>query len=167
MGNPQERSLAWLAGIIEAEGSITAQVYTMPNKRIRITPFICVVNTDMVLLKEVHRLLGLLTKRSKPRWCKHKGTNKPSAMTRLDGIGCADVISAIRPFMVGEKTKNADVILAFVADRKENLLSRNKLGQVQRKPYTAAQVDLVCSIRTHKQAKSSETLRRAPNVVIG
>jgi hypothetical protein len=119
----------------------------------------------MAILEEVFRQLTLLAKRSRPRRCKHKGTNLPSAAVRIDGIGCAEILEAIRPFIIGSKGKNADVVLAFIKDRKENLLDRDALGRVKRKPYTVAQINLICSIRTSKMAKSSETIRQAPNVI--
>ena len=168
MGNQQERSLAWLAGVLEAEGSISFQVYTLPDGRIRITPYVCLVNTDEAILAEARRIMdGLLVndKNAKTRHCGHGGKNKPCHVIRLDGVACSIVVEAILPYIVGEKRKNAEAVLEYIRGRKAGLLLRDTRGRIQRAGYTRAEVELVCSIRTHKRAKSSEAICRAPNVV--
>ena len=168
MGNQQERSLAWLAGVLEAEGSISFQVYTLRDERVRITPYICLVNTDEAILAESRRIMdGLLvgTKNAKTRYCGHGGKNRPCHVIRLDGVSCAVVVSAILPFMIGEKRRNAEAVLEYIEGRKKGLLLRDTKGRIQRAGYTRAEIELVSSIRSHKRAKSSEAICQAPNVV--
>lgn len=167
MGNQQERSLAWLAGVLEAEGSISVQVYTLPDGRIRLTPFLCLVNTDMAILKETKRILDGLTfgLKAHARFCGHGGTNTPCHVMRLDGPTCKPVLEALMPHMIGEKLKNARVVCDFIKSRATGLLLRDTRGRIQRVGYTLAEIDLISSIRKHKSAKSSETLRQAPNVI--
>lgn len=168
MGNPQERSLAWLAGVLEAEGSISVQVYTLPSGRVRLTPYLCLVNTDQAILNLARKVLDQLCeggKAARARYCGHGGTNKPCHLLRLDGPNCKPVLEALLPYMVGEKRKNAKVVIGFIRRRDKRLIKRNALGQIQRQGYTRAEIELVSSIRTHKTAKSSETICQAPNVV--
>ena len=67
--------LAWLAATIECEGSITFGCNIRGKNRdmLCISPFISVTNSDQLLLKEVKRLLDILSERSfgsKPRFSK-------------------------------------------------------------------------------------------------
>jgi len=170
MGNPQERSLSWLAGVLEAEGSISVQAYIMNKKggNLRLTPFVCLVNTDEAIINEAMRIMQMILAeddRAKPRICGHGGTNRKCANLRIDGVACATIIEAIYPYMIGEKRRNAEVVLQYINGRKNSLFIRDKLGRLQRNGYTKAEIDLVCSIRQHKTAKSSETLCQAPNVL--
>ena len=175
MGNPQERSLAWLAGIIEGEGSISVQVYTLPDGRVRLTPYVSVINTDTLILDECERLFKWLLRdeKSKARYCGHARAPAPNSFQgrklcyalRVDGIACKSVLEVVLPFMVGEKRRNAEVVLSFIKSRKTGLLLRDPRGRLQRQGYRRAEIELISSIRSHSRAKSSETICRAPNVV--
>lgn len=170
MGNPQERELVWLAAMIETEGSITFQTVRRPEGRIVITPFVCFVNSDVRLFSRVRELLTQLVASlpQRPRsigLTRHRATNKGCVQVRVDGEACQPVLEAILPFMVGEKRRNAKVVLRYLASRKRHLWTRrNCLGQKKRNGYTFAEIALVCSIRSHVSALSSETLRQASNV---
>lgn len=167
MGNQQERSLSWLAGIVEGEGSISVQVYTLRDGRVRLTPYIAVVNTDMAIINEVRRIFDTLTvgEKSNARLCKLKGTNKPCFTLRIDGETCLPVVKTLAQYMIGGKRRNAEVVRQYIEGRKSGLLLRDTKGRIQRVGYTHSEIDLICSIRSHARAKSSETLRLAPNVV--
>lgn len=177
MDNPQERSLAWLAGIVEGEGSISVQVYTLPDGRVRLTPYVSIINTDKAILNECERIFKQLLRgeKSKARYCNHSRTQhkasfegrKPCYAFRVDGIACRPILAALLPFIVGEKRRNAKVVLDFIDSRKQGLLLRDKKGRLQRAGYTRAEIELISSIRSHVSAKSSETICRAPNVIVG
>lgn len=176
MGNQQERSLGWLAGIIDGEGTISVQVYTLPDGRVRITPFVCIVNSDEGILNESWRLLNELTEASKdarPRRCSHNhkpndasfASRLPCRLIRLDGAAVRLVLEPLLPHLRSKKAEAARVILQYLDSRKTTLLLRDSKGRVQRQGYTKAQVELISSIRTNPRAKSSEAICRAPNVV--
>jgi hypothetical protein len=177
MGNQQERSLGWLAGIIDGEGSVSFQVYTLPDGRVRITPFVCIVNSDEGILNEAWRLLGELTAAStkaRPRWCKHNVKNAKSfesrllcSVIRLDGAAVRLVLAPLLPHLRSKKARSAAAILEYLDSRDAMLLKRDDKGRIERQGYTKAQVELVCSIRTSPLAKSSEAICRAPNVSAG
>ena len=158
--------LGWFTGVMEAEGSISAQVYTMPDGRVRVTPFICIVNTDQGILDACHAAMAkLVTKGAGPRYCGHSGsTNKPCSTIRVDGPACEPVLRAMLPHMRSEKRRNAEVILEYIDSRRAGLLERDKRGRIARKPYTRREIEMICSVRTHKVAKSFEAICEAPNV---
>lgn len=170
MGNQQERSLSWLAGILDGEGSISVQVYTMPDGRVRLTPYVCVVNSDPDILAESKRIFDELTsdaKTGKSRITGKTGTNKPCSTLRVDGGPCCRaIINAVYPYLISAKKRNADVVLWYIASRERRLLeNRNALGHVIRSPYSKEEIEMISSIRVHKLAKSSEAICRAPNVI--
>lgn len=165
MGNPQERSLVWLAAMIETEGSISCQSYILPDGRLRLTPFVAFVNSDMALVKEYVRIcteLGAVT-----RVLKHTTpTNVPVVSVRSDGFKpVKTILTAVLPYIIGAKRKNADNILKFLESRAVRGVQRNEKGHCRRTEYTRAEIMMVAACRTHKKAKSSETLCQAPNVV--
>lgn len=162
----EKARLAWFAGVMEAEGSFSAQVYTMPNGRVRITPFICIVNSDRAILEECQEVMAILAteEKSPPRWCAHSGTNRPCWTVRLDGESIRPVLKAMLPFMRGDKRHNAQVLLNYMESRKGMILRRDVLGRICRQGYTREQVEMICSLRTHKNAKSLEAILEAPNI---
>lgn len=159
--------IGWFTGVMEAEGSISVQVYTLPDGRVRLTPYICIVNSDQGILDECLSVMTALaaSERATPRYCGHGGTNKPCHLIRLDGPSLKPVLEAMLPHMRSAKRRNAEVVLAYIESRKTGLLLRDTKGRVQRAGYTRAEVESICSIRTHKSAKSLEAILEAPNVI--
>lgn len=169
-GNPQERArkLTWLAAMIEAEGSITFGV-TISKKRMVIVPAVHFVNSDELLLEEVSLVLSAILReragivkirRTSPANFKHDGVNPCRVIILSDMVSVEAVLIAIRPYMIGKKRRNADVVLAFINSRKSSLFERNpETGRLLRLLYTDEEIELVASIRVHKRAHSPETLR--------
>lgn len=169
MGNPQERLLAWLAGILDGEGSISVQVYTLPDGRVRFTPFVCIVNSDEGILSNVLNLFTQLTegaKSGKPRFCKHGGTIKPCYTIRVDGGPCCKaILEPLLPYLLSEKRWKAEQVLRYIESREVRGVERGDKGRIKRAMYSKEEVDLICSVRTHARALSSTTIRQAPNVL--
>jgi len=171
MGNPQERSLVWLTAAVEMEGTISFQVYTKPNGEIRITPYLTVTNTDPAILAEAERILHEILegeRHAKPRLCVHQAAKLVCKTIRVDGQSCATVARSLLPYFIGKKRRNAEAVIQYVEGRRKNLLQRNPLtGRIKRTAYRISEVELISSIRNHPKAKSSETIRQAPNVIPG
>lgn len=184
MGNQQERSLAWLGGILDGEGSISVQVYTLPDGRVRLTPFVCIVNSDEGILSEVERILAEADYTGQRK--AHNGKTMRSGFRKVsqsrnkkqrDGTRCYqfridgqepvyDFLRLIRPFLKStQKQRNADVIMQYLDMRQSRWLERDALGRIRRAKYTRDEIELISSIRTHRNAKSSEAICRAPNVI--
>lgn len=168
MGNQQERSIAWLAGILDGEGSISVQVYTLPDGRVRLTPFISIVNSDAGILdgcREILKSLEVAYRDCKKPLSEHFGTLECRNI-RIDGqepVEC--LIRKVLPYLRSIKKQNAEKILLYLASRKERGLQRNELGHIRRCEYSREEIELISSIRTHKRAKSSEAICQAPNVL--
>lgn len=167
MGDQQESSLAWLAGILDGEGSISVQVYTLPDGRVRFTPFICIVNTDEGILAEAKRIFSeVVGDKGITYVYGHGGAKKPCSVLRINGgSGCKAMIVAVLPYLQSVKRENAKAVLAYIESRERRLLVRDKHGRIQRAGYSRREVDLICSVRSHRTAKSSEAICQAPNVV--
>jgi len=169
MGNQQERSLSWLAGILDGEGSISVEVHTLPDGRVRLTPFICIVNTDEGILAEAHRIFTeIVGDKGITYVYGHSGTNKRCSQIRINGgSGCKALLLEVLSYLRSSKHKNAEVVLAYIESREQRLIERDALGRIKRSPYSRREIDLICSIRSHAIAKSSEAICQAPNVIAG
>lgn len=170
MGNQQERSLSWLAGILDGEGSISVQVYTLPDGRVRLTPFVSIVNSDEGILtacREILTEVGVVHRNcGKPMTeSGYPGTLICSAI-RVDGQKpVKKLLEQIQPYLRSVKRERAATILTYLASREERGLQRDKLGRVRRAEYSRAEIELISSVRSHKRAKSSEAICQAPNVL--
>ena len=169
MGNQQERSLAWLAGILDGEGSISVQVYNLPDKRVRLTPFISLPNTDMAILLEVERIfaeIGVESRRCKKPITGNIGGKLTVEIIRVDGMRpVRKALEIVGPYLISGKRRNAEVILKYLDSRLKGGIKRDAKGQIRRSEYTRAEIELIASIRTHPSAKSSEAICQAPNVL--
>jgi hypothetical protein len=170
MGNQQERSLAWLAGILDGEGSISVQVYNLPDGRVRLTPFISIVNSDAGIIAECRRVIEEAG--STPRICKKPMSTGAIAGVlacvnlRVDGMEPVKVLlEAVAPYLKSSKRRNAEKVLEYLVSRAERGITRNAKGHIRRAEYSRAEIELISSIRSHKRAKSSEAICQAPNVL--
>lgn len=170
MGNQQERSLAWLAGIIDGEGSVSAQVYTMPNGRVRITPFVSITNTDVGIVQECRSILDSIgvvhrTNSVPKEGCGFKG-NLPCVSIRIDGQKpVRQLLRIVGNYLKSQKRARAAAILEFIESRSARGVQRNERGHCRRVEYSRQEIELIASVRTHKRAKSSETICQAPNII--
>ena len=170
MGNQQERSLAWFAGILDGEGTISVQVYTLPDGRVRLTPFACIVNSDPGILQGCRDVLAEIGVAS-------RDCNKASSDGRITGmLKCLTIridgqkpvkrlCQAIAPYLRSSKRRNAQVVIAYINSRELRGMERDELGRIRRVEYNRAEIEMIASIRVHPRAKSSEAICRAPNVV--
>lgn len=172
MGNPQERSLAWLAGILDGEGSVSVQVYTLPDGRVRLTPFVSIVNSDAGILNGCREILTELGVQF--RDCKKPLTTGEfvgslhCSNIRIDGQKpVKSLLEAVAPYLRSVKRGYAETVLKYLESRAINGFQRDERGRVRRSEYTRAEIELIASVRSHKRAKSSEAICRAPNVVLG
>ena len=170
MGNQQERSLAWLAGIIDGEGSVSVQVYTLPDGRVRLTPFVGIVNSDVGILTECRSILAQIG-------VEFRTCGKPKTTGKFEGrLDCVNIridgqkpvrklLEAVGPYLKSVKRRNAETILRYLDSRIERGLQRDAQGRVRRVEYSRAEIELIASVRSHKRAKSSTTICQAPNAV--
>lgn len=170
MGNQQERSLAWLAGILDGEGSVSVQVYTLPDGRVRLTPFVSIVNSDVGILEGCREILSEIG-------VKYRDCRKPMTEGEFAGsLVCSNIrvdgqkpvkalLEKVAPYLRSVKRRNAEVILAYLESRERRGLQRDERGHIRRVEYSRAEIELIASVRSHKRAKSSEAICQAPNVL--
>ena len=176
MDNQQERSLAWLAGIIDGEGTITFQTTIRGNNCLCVTPFVTVTNSDDKITQEVAAIFeSLIRERKTGTVFVHNmamntsligfTSNKQCRNVRVNGEATRPILEALLPYLRSEKRRNAEIVLEYLDSRKKSLFIRTSANAIRRGGYRQSEIDLVVSLRTHKRAKSSETLRSASNIV--
>lgn len=170
MGNQQERSFAWLAGIVDGEGTVSVQCYTLPDGRVRLVPFVSIANTDKGILDECCEILARMgVKHQRLVIPNNSGGFQNSRKVfniRVDGQKPVKVVlEALQPFLRSVKREKAASVLKFIESRMLRGVERNERGHCRRVEYSRAEVEMLSSVRCHSRAKSSETICRAPNVV--
>lgn len=167
MGNQQER-LAWLAGIIDGEGTVSIQCYTKPDKTIRLTPYIAITNSNQPLLDECISILSEVAGKAAARMCgktRSKLARVDCSAIRVDGYPAVyKVLASVAPHLVG-KLPQTEIVLGFIESRADNLLERDKAGRVKRVGYSQDEVESVFKLRKLHRRESPETIRSAPNVI--
>lgn len=123
--------LAWLAGIIDGEGCITAGAYPSKVRRAdgspgyRLSLFVSVTNTNEDIILTVNELFAALTT-VKPIFHIHDSnarvknhlTQKTCYRVHVaGGLQVTRVLTAVLPYLVG-KRKQAEALLAIVKHRK-------------------------------------------------
>lgn len=112
--NIEKRTLYWLAGILEAEGSFIAPLPSSPN-----TPLISISMTDEDVVARVAEIFGVKYQSFRPKNKKHK----ISYLTRLKGYRAADMMRDLYPLMSKRRQQQIDHTL-------ENYVYKpNKKGQ--------------------------------------
>lgn len=166
-----EVQLAWLAGIIDGEGSISASVTPSyrGGGRIRICPFVTINNTDLGIIEACCSILdGLGIK-----YCLRARTRSTNLMASKT---CFDIrmnqfkklqilLPLLIPHLKSVKREYAEKILKFALIRQGRGFPRNEEGHIQGKPYSQDEIKLIDSIRTNPKRHKLESLLAATNVV--
>jgi len=167
--NQQERhcDYAWLAGIIDGEGSITFQTYLVkPHNTLSILPFICIVNSNLNILNRCNDIIKEFSAvRTIYRKPDSKGNSfknrKPCHQLRIDGSKAVTaLIERILPHLTGKKQQALN-LQKFIASRKENLIQRNHMGHILRRTYTDKEKNLMIDTKSLNRNESSTTIRLA------
>lgn len=161
------KELAWLGGIWDGEGSISFQTTRRNNGNLVIVPFLSVTNTDKEIIAEIKRILDKIKIGYKENWIVDKA-NPDHLMRcniRVDKFARAKaLVGMIYPYLKSTKRHNAEVVLEFVKEREENLLTRNENGQIVRNKYPKWLVEKIATVRKHAKAIPLEELLACPNV---
>lgn len=149
--------LAWLAGIMEGEGSffIAKQLRNKtPAPQLRGT--ISLTNTDPMIINKAYSIFkGFGVELHIQEFTNKKGSTKPVyEMTTAQQDKVQKVCSELIPFMFGEKKAKAEMLLRFVTKRLEKRISNKKAGYDEE--------DWVTYTQFYPNPLSSETLRETP-----
>jgi hypothetical protein len=153
---PTEGEIAWLAGIIEGEGTLCMSMWTRASyaidRRPKIGLQIKIYNSDAGIIRKAAAILELLAvgfhlrEREMPPMARPGGQGEyaPTApmltltISRLSSVN--SVLEAIRPWLFGEKSARADLMLQFLARRFAKYADES-MGK--RAAYNAGDVRLV------------------------
>lgn len=161
LGNQQER-LAFLAGLVEGEGTITIQRSNVRrNGKHNLLPLLQVANSNETLVDFTVQLMRTLDVSPYVYWRKQKAAAR-SATVHVGGYKrCGRLLTLLAPYLVSKRPQ-AELVLAMCI-RRQNLPKCS--------PYTAEDLEAVERIRVLNKKpsvlmrESSEAICRAPNVI--
>jgi len=165
MDNQQERHYGWLAGIIDGEGTISFQTYRH-HGHVRVTPFICIVNSDTKIIDECNKILEKIgvakhyTHR-KPDIKKANGQwYKPCEQIRIDGYKSVLLLTeTLEQFLIGKK-EQVKIVKQFIKERKGMRRWRNDKGYPITMGYTEKEIDMLVKVKSLNRNESPETIRQ-------
>lgn len=144
---------AWLAGIIDGEGSISLFSHQEKSGSIKIKPVVNFVNTDLGIVNEALSILHkagckpyIVNRRQSIKNQRHKDVVevKVSAIPEVKKF-----LDIVVPYLKGEKKHRAEILLRYVNRRNEKF---------QNGDYSYDQDDW----EDVKEIRSSQTTREAP-----
>jgi hypothetical protein len=173
---PTEGEIAWLAGIIEGEGTLCMSMWTRNSyavdRRPKIGLQIKIYNSDAGIIRKAASILELLAigfhlkERDMPPMAKFGGAGQyaPTApmltltVSNLSAVRC--VLQAISPWLFGEKAARAELMLKFLARRFAKYETKS-LGK--RAAYDAGDVRLVLQFLKTGRRGDIKTVERVLN----
>jgi len=159
MDNQQAtKELSWLAGFIEADGSLQMMVQMKDSGTIKLTPLVTGVGCEEALIEHCVQILQ--------SWCgvnphrsmfSQRGNKRPAHRFVLSRqTSCIKALSALREYLYGRKKEIADLIIEFCQARmgaKEVRGSKN--------PYTRRELEIAQRISQLNSVGASETTRKS------
>lgn len=133
-GTPSEAEIAWVAGIIEGEGTLMLSAHrrnerqsTIPGNP-KVTAYVVLYNTDGGIIRKFVEILNRMginphigEREQKPMMRPGGGEYRPTAtMLRasIKSMGATHkLLTAIRPWLFGDKSARADLMLQFLESR--------------------------------------------------
>ena len=159
-----ETDLAWLAGMIEADGSVGMgfqQTQGAKGKKLFATkPNIAFTNQDALLIEKVSSIIKTITNKNMfIREIKSGFDNGNSSISLLlSGLEAVrDALLAIEPYMVGSKGAKARLLIKYLDSR----LSRTRTGQGN-PPYDINELVIIKHFNDITKRKGG---KRNPDVV--
>lgn len=128
-----EAHIAWLAGIIEGEGSLSMNAYDRKDRgeNMKVMTSVMIYNTDAGIIRQVLWIydamgIGYYVKEREQKPMMHaEGVYKPTA-TMLCVLcktltGNLKLLISIRPWLFGDKAARADLMLKYLQRRTERI----------------------------------------------
>lgn len=154
--------IAWLAGIIDGEGSVSFQVTFRKTGNISVVPFIIITNSDHGILDNAKRILDEndIKHDRQHQVKKHIFTIRVSRQEAINKL-----IKLIGDYLHSFKKHNIQVLQQFIEMRKESLPYRKPDGKFVFNMYTEEQLKLIQTIRTRCDGHKLEKMLSASNVL--
>jgi hypothetical protein len=171
---PTEPEIAWLAGIIEGEGTLMMSLWQHngPDRKPKVGLQVKVYNSDAGIIRKAVSLLEMLAighhlkEREMPPMAKPGGDGvyaptAPMLTVTISKLDCVyRVLKAIRPWIFGEKSARADLMLAFLEKRFERT---HASGEYQRRHYNADEIRIVYQFYKNGRRGDLTTVERVLN----
>lgn len=171
-GTSNQAELAWLAGIIEGEGTLALLAWRRDERpttvqNVKINAYVVIYNTDGSIVRKVDEILRGLglslhigSREQKPMLRPGGGEYRSiDPMLKVSVKGMDDVyklLTAIRPWLFGDKAARADLMLAYLERRFAKFTAN---GGSKRVPYDQGDMALVDqSYRLGKRKPRAEAL---------
>lgn len=173
---PTEGEVAWLAGIIEGEGTLCMSMWSRASyavdRRPKIGLQVKIYNSDAGIIRKAASILELLAvgfhlkERDMPPMAKAGGEGEyaPTApmltltISKLSAVN--HVLKTIRPWLFGEKSARADLMLQFL-ERRFAKYETKSMGK--RAAYDAGDVRLVLAFVKNGRRGDVKTVERVLN----
>ena len=171
--SPTDCELAWLAGIIEGEGSLAMSIHRHngPDRKPKVGLKVLIYNSDAGIVKQAVSIFTRmevgyhLRERELPPMLKPGGEGHyaPTApmliivVSKLTEVDC--ILRSIRPWLYGEKAARADLMLQFLKRRFEKFASR--MGK--RAAYDAGDIRLVLEFAKKGRRQGTELIETVLN----
>lgn len=155
-GTPSESEIAWLAGIIEGEGTIQLGAWKInegdAGKNLRLRSYIIIYNTDANIIKksiEIINRMGInphISERAQKPMLKATGEGhykSSEPMLRITVKNLSDIerlLTRLRPWLFGNKAPRADLMLEYVAKRQARIKAANGNYRV---PYGKEEMEVI------------------------
>jgi len=145
--NPQakvtEIEKAWLAGIIDGEGSLRIDY---PREKGSASPRIIITNNDWALIEKVVDIcqrIGVT-----PHVAQRKGRRSFTKDVQiLNMTKLLTILPAVMPYLTGQKEKQAIILFNFCKQRKELVVNSLSNGD---RTYTKEQINMIYEIQNAK-----------------
>ena len=140
MDNQQERplsiDLAWLAGMWEADGSVSLFKNNVKAKYTQYEPLLQFVNTDVLIAQEVMRILRRIGVGYYQFTRIQTGLgSKLRHEIRIAGFKrCSTFLRYVATYMVGQKKQRSNLIKKFI-DHRLSLPVKAKYGEIEHRLY--------------------------------
>lgn len=146
----QDTDLAWLAGIWEGEGTILLYSRPVNDKRLQITPYVSVVNTDMGIINKTRKVIEEIgCNFSFREYRDPKGKETYKTRYRLTSANSNQIkifLEYILPYLFGAKKAYGETLLAFVSRRVEK--AKYQKGGLKHLPYDEEDYEFLRSSET-------------------
>ena len=172
---PTDCEIAWLAGIIEGEGTLMMSLWQRndgPDRRPKVGLQVKVYNSDAGIMRQVASILERLAvgfhlrERDMPPMLKPEGQGYympvapmlTATISRLSSVH--HILTAIRPWLFGDKAARADLMLKFL-ERRFAKFEDDSMGKWA--PYDAGDIRLVLQFAQKGRRADTKMVERVLN----
>jgi LAGLIDADG-like domain len=164
MNSPVEEleitDLAYVAGIIDGEGSISVFLNSQKGAKCGFTfiPCLTIVNTNLQMLQRVQKIFALLGARSRIRLMPHRPRRRDCyRMCQYSAYQIMKILPYVIPYMI-VKRRSAELLFAYLVRRASRLRESGTKGA----RYTVAEMKFVKSLRSEIAGPSGKVWNRNP-----